>query len=122
MEGDQGSDGFSSHALLLHIPLCLYCLFFLGLFVHVAPHAKMFIRRYARRHRVCGLLYLAWLITGLLDLANTAVQQDHYNQPHSPLFYFAYDVILGALGIALTLSAAYDFSSHSRIKNPGVLI
>ena len=123
---DGDGDGHAFPPLLLFAPLALYLVFFTGLSLHVVPHASMFVKRYARRHRICGLMYLVWLMAGIihLGLSTLAMQgqgkQQGTMQEWPSIGYLCYDVVLGVLGVALTLSAAFDFSSHGRIKNPGV--
>ncbi|GAX79753.1 hypothetical protein CEUSTIGMA_g7194.t1 [Chlamydomonas eustigma] len=87
-----------------------YIVFLLVLLCHVIPKWRMFTRRQARRHRIAGFLLLLWLISGGLELAI------YRASPTIPPIL--YQTILGALGLATTLTAASDFSSHRKIRNP----
>jgi hypothetical protein len=104
------------------LPLLLYALFFSVLLAHVFPNLAMFTRRYGRRHRLSGALYLLLLLLGLTHLALSALSQPPNPQrpPHLPSTpsYLTYDILLGIAGVTLTLTAASDFSSHARVKNP----
>lgn len=71
----------------------------------------MFLGRFGRRHRVVGLLYLLTLLFGLVISTDKSWQAT----------YGLYDVALGVLGVATTLTAASDFGKHhadDRVKNP----
>ena len=75
--------------------------------VAVSNSPSLFFSIHGWSHRLAGALHLGWLLVG----AWTALGE------HGPQFYFAYDVILGVLGIFATLTAARDFP-HKRISNP----
>jgi hypothetical protein len=95
-------------AVPLKVPLALYFPFYAGLLAHVLPHAaRLFSRRHARAHRLLGLAYLLWITVGLMQLCMSM---------HTLLDPLAYDLVLGALGMGLTLSAAYEFG-HRNVRN-----
>lgn len=87
-------------ALVLFVCFC-------GPVVAVAlTNPEMFWKKYGRRHRICGLLYLMLLVSGIFEV------------PFHVFNYFMFDVILSCGGTVLTLTAAYDFKkAHSRVKN-----
>ena len=71
-------------------------------------------------HSTIGMFYLLWLLAGFsltaifyFEVYNSELQSlfQHRSEVH-----FVYDVILGLLGIYLTLSAAHDFP-HRKVKN-----
>ena len=64
----------------------------------------MFTKRVGRRHAVLGVLYLFWIMFGICGKSEFIVNN------------FSYDVVLGCLGVLLSLSAAFDFQ-HKNIKN-----
>lgn len=66
----------------------------------------MFFKKHGRRHGVAGLVYLIWLLVGFVQIF---VEAPYLN-------LILYDVVLGLLGITLTLTAAADFP-HKNIKN-----
>ena len=76
----------------------------------VAAHPGMFTGRFARRHRLFGLALLCWLLLGFADALRP---------PERPLLpRLLYDVVLGTLGTATTLSAAADFRvAHAKAEN-----
>lgn len=79
------------------------------LLLPIARHPGMFAGRYGRRHRLIGLSLLCWLVLGFVDAAVGPL-----------LDRLVYDSMLGALGIATTLTAAMDFQrAHDRtvVKN-----
>ena len=70
-------------------------------------HAStLFFQRHGWLHRVAGGALLAWLLLGAATI------------PYTPQRHFClcYDVILGVLGIVVTLTAAHDFP-HVHVKN-----
>jgi hypothetical protein len=81
-------------------------LFFLLLLNVVLRSPGMFLKKHGRRHGVAGFIYLTWLIVGFVE---TCVNVPYLN-------LFIYDIVLGLLGITLTLTAAADFP-HKNIKN-----
>mmetsp|Transcript_21636 Transcript_21636/g.41334 ORF Transcript_21636/g.41334 Transcript_21636/m.41334 type:complete len:322 (+) Transcript_21636:243-1208(+) len=91
-------------------PLVLHACFFSVLMGVIVGIPGLFLRRYGRRHRIMGLIYLTWLVIGFLSLP--AVLPQPLVQP------VVYDSMLGIFGLALTLSAAYDFgSAHRNVTN-----
>jgi hypothetical protein len=64
--------------------------------------------RFGRVHRLCGLALLVWLVVGVSDISMNWLNKRT----------FAYDVVLGVLGIVTTASAAYEFNvvTHQRDK------
>ena len=70
----------------------------------------MFTRRYGRRHRISGFVYLVVLLLGYADL--------HLGFLWRLKYRCVYDFILPSLGTVLTLTAAFDFKdAHSRVQN-----
>ena len=94
--------------------------FFLEVLVVIARKPSMFVKRFARSHRVAGLVYLAWLLLGFFDAAFDIAKGD--DTPAGNRVYHwrgCYDAILGILGTVLTLTAANDFKkAHEGVKNP----
>jgi len=80
-------------------------LFLIELACVVLPRYDMFLKPYARRHRVAGLVHSIWLIFGFVSIVINFV----------PALY--YDLLLGLSGIVLTLTAASDFRSHRFVTN-----
>lgn len=77
---------------------------------HVGP---LFRPRYGRAHRVCGGLYLCWLSVGVGECVAGF-------RPTAARAFF-YDVALGLLGVAATLSAAADFGHVAEAATSGTL-
>ena len=71
----------------------------------ILRHPRMFWKHHGRRHRAVGLVHLVWLTVGFLNL------------PFAIVPNLCYDLILGALGTVLTLTAAFDFQSHRKVRN-----
>jgi hypothetical protein len=97
----------------------LILIFFTILLHHVSTNSPMFAKKYARRHRLTGLLMLCWLLGGF-----TLVFTGDFK--NSVLVWFGYDVALGLLGIATAYTAATDFKvahsdKHIKNKASGVL-
>eukprot|EP00310_Coccolithus_braarudii_P022741 CAMPEP_0183346368 /NCGR_PEP_ID=MMETSP0164_2-20130417/11517_1 /TAXON_ID=221442 /ORGANISM="Coccolithus pelagicus ssp braarudi, Strain PLY182g" /LENGTH=291 /DNA_ID=CAMNT_0025517637 /DNA_START=69 /DNA_END=944 /DNA_ORIENTATION=+ len=68
----------------------------------------MFAGRYGRRHRLAGLALLTWHVVGISLLLIRI----------SDCTCICYDLVLGLLGIAATVSAARDFeTAHRRASN-----
>lgn len=68
-------------------------------------------------HSTVGILYLIWLLSGFfLTAILVGIFELHSIFQYQREVHFAYDVILGLLGIYLTLSAAHDFP-HRKVKN-----
>jgi len=68
----------------------------------------LFLKRYARAHRLFGLTLLVWLAVGavLLFFDNTS------------LGMCTYDIVLSILSIGVTITAAQDFAvGHTSVKN-----
>eukprot|EP00047_Mylnosiga_fluctuans_P008551 m.259168 g.259168 ORF g.259168 m.259168 type:complete len:388 (-) comp22207_c0_seq1:229-1392(-) len=105
-------------AALLPLGLTLWFLASLGQILVGNP--GIFLKKHGRRHAVTGLLYLAWILLGLADLALSARYahgQEGSDDTGSALVpYLLYDVVLGVLGTALTLTAALEFQ-HKGVKN-----
>ena len=68
-------------------------LFFIELLVIILPEAGMFMKRYGRRHRLIGMVHLAFLIGGLINILCDVIPS------------FVYDSTLCLMGIALVRSA-----------------
>jgi len=112
----QGDGPLIASLSLLNSCVAGLALFFFGVSTVIARHPHMFLRPHARRHRICGLLHLCWLMIGVLDLAlgNTLFPRLHQGS-FSPLLL--YHILLGVFGTAATLSAAFDFRYHVHVKN-----
>jgi hypothetical protein len=92
-------------------PMALFALFAALLCPVVLINARtLFTHRHARRHRLLGLGYLIFLGAVVLSV-----------ERRKPAWLqFVVDVVFGALGCALTLSAAADFEkAHRRVDNRG---
>ncbi|GBG29872.1 Hypothetical Protein FCC1311_060922 [Hondaea fermentalgiana] len=84
----------------------MFACFFAVLLSVLIPNSRMFMKRHARRHRIAALMYLVWLLFGFTDLyLDVGINQ------------FVFHVVLGCLGVAVTLSAAFDFRFHERVRN-----
>ena len=91
-------------------------LFFVPLLVTVLRNPSLFTKRYGRHHRVLGGVLLLWLVLGfcwiLFDLLCAPSDVTHR------WCCVTYDIILGILGTAATLSAAKDFKRvHEKVQN-----
>ena len=124
-----GSFKFATTGSELEILFFVTVLFFISLLYTfccgkpVAAFRVLFFKTFRHgpfTHSTVGILYLIWLLTGFFLTAILSFQDDIFE--HHSLFqnrrevHFAYDVILGLLGIILTLSAANDFP-HRKVKN-----
>lgn len=92
------------------IPLGLTTLFFLFLMQTILSAPQMFLKRQGRKHAITGILYLLWIGLGFVDLVFPFLPRDLMSVP------IAYDVLLGVLGVCLTLFAAFEFQ-HKHVKN-----
>ncbi|KNC46221.1 uncharacterized protein AMSG_02672 [Thecamonas trahens ATCC 50062] len=83
----------------------------------IARHPSMFVRRYARRHRLLGGALLMHLSLGwMMLLAPMPQVKEEMIKEYST----AYNVVLGLLGCATTAAAAADFAAahdEARIAN-----
>jgi hypothetical protein len=74
----------------------------------IALHPTMFTKAYGRHHRIAGGILLLWLMLGYLQLGFS-------KELIEPLIY---DLALGFIATAATLTAAFDFQkAHSHVKN-----
>ena len=117
--------------------LASFLAFFLVVFIRYAiPNgAKMFgtrRRRFARDHRLSGMLHLLVLASGgallLRRHHKTHQKQQQHHHHHAKndakeeevLFWVAYDVLLALSGIRVTSTAISDFGQlHSRVRDEG---
>lgn len=77
----------------------------------ISEFGHIFLKKYARKHRLIALILLLWLIFGMALLSFD--HEDNFTK-------FLYDAFLGVLGIATTVSAVQDFSiGHETKKNVG---
>ena len=84
----------------------LLVLFWLPVLLVALSNPEMFLKRYGRRHRLCGILYLFLLVVGAMEV------------PLQRFNHFLFDVVLSLAGLTLTLTAAFDFKrAHERVKN-----
>ena len=92
--------------------LLLFCFYYLILIVVIIQGGfkSLFLKKTARRHRLSGLIYLAWIVVCTLD-AHFLFFDGYY-----PLIAFS-TIVLNIMGIIVTLSAAYGFSYHKRVQN-----
>jgi hypothetical protein len=101
------------------LPLALVFVFVVFLYQILLQNPTIFLKRHGRKHALTGLAYLGWISYGFFDLFLTKSSESEVdsmeNQPFSS-FYFIFDVILGVLGVILTLLAAYEFQ-HKNVKN-----
>jgi hypothetical protein len=88
--------------------LLLLAPFAAALLAAVARRPSMFTRRHGRAHRLLGAAHLTWLALGVADAAAFP--------PGRRAARLAYDAVLGALGVSLTLSAAAAFD-HRGVVN-----
>jgi hypothetical protein len=77
---------------------------------------KLFFVPYGKRHRLSASVYLILLVVGLYDLICRIFFEKLV------LNYLVYDCCLGVTGVVLTLTAAFDFSSHAHVKNPNGIV
>jgi hypothetical protein len=105
--------------IVYQFPLALVFIFILFLYQILIQNPTIFLKRHGRKHALTGLAYLGWISYGFLDLFLTKSSSSEVDssgtQPFSS-FYFTFDVILGILGIILTLFAAFEFQ-HKNVKN-----
>ena len=85
--------------------------FFLLVILVSAANFDIFVHRFARAHRFSGLVLLLWLVAGLADM-----QLGLLHPAREPLGYLGFDVVLGLLGTATTLSAAHHFGTPPPAK------
>lgn len=83
---------------------------------------KLFISLNGISHRLFGAFYLTWLLIGAFLLLSSRNMSDDAPEDLSvefPSRFFWYNVVLGLLGLGVTLTAANDFP-HRHVKNaPG---
>ena len=86
--------------------------FFARLALASAANARrLFAPRYARLHRLCGLVYFLYLIFGVADARLHLL-------PRRSAPLWTYDAICSLLGLATAYSAYSDFgAAHRRVKN-----
>ena len=77
--------------------------FFTAVTLVSAANTNIFVARFGRSHRLCGLALLLWLLLGLADM------QLRLLPPH---MFLAFDAMLGIMGTATTVSAAYHFGGY----------
>ena len=92
---------------LLFVPIVLLVAFVIIVLYIIIPIQSLFTKRHGINHRISGLLYLLWLLVGYTK----AIMIDY-----ELISILVYDILLGVLGVILTLTAAYDFK-HKGIKN-----
>eukprot|EP01031_Cornospumella_fuschlensis_P030682 gene30682-37075_t len=92
------------------VPLALTTLFFLFLLQNIISSPQMFLKKQGRKHALTGFIYLVWIGVGFLDLVFPFLPRGLMAVP------IVYDVILGVLGVCLTLFAAFEFQ-HKHVKN-----
>ena len=79
---------------------------------------KIFLASHGRSHRLAGAANLAWLVLGATPRLVDPPSPSNDDRSWA-IVCLAYDVVLGALGIAATLTAARAFP-HKRVANrPG---
>lgn len=88
------------------VPGGLLAIFGACIYAVVLSNPVMFTKRHGRVHTTLGLLYLLWITIGFVrEFSGIALVPD-----------LLLHVVLGALGISLTLAAAYEFQ-HKNVKN-----
>jgi hypothetical protein len=92
---------------LLFIPITLLIIFVIIIIIIIIPIPSLFTKSHGISHRLTGLLYLLWLLLGYTKAIFINIEI---------ISIIVYDIILGILGIILTLTAANDFK-HKGIKN-----
>ena len=100
-----------------------FILIFFTITLHVVSrNVEMFTARYARRHRLTGLLMLIWLLTGF-----GLIFSGNFTHRGSAVYVWViYDIVLGILGTSTAYTAAMDFKiahsdKHIKNKASGVL-
>ena len=83
---------------LCHACVAVVCAFFGVVWAHIAKRPSMFTKRYARRHRLVALALLLWLMVGFAEVALG---------PWTMLPLTLYHAVLGVLGTATAVTAAY---------------
>jgi hypothetical protein len=96
---------------------------------------KLFFKKYGRRHRLCGLVLLAWLLVGLTMLLCMGLENNDSEGSGNSIgsgresssssskstlarSYIIYDAVLGILGVLTALTAAQDFAlGHDKVSN-----
>eukprot|EP00040_Diaphanoeca_grandis_P022287 m.119444 g.119444 ORF g.119444 m.119444 type:complete len:444 (+) comp28735_c1_seq3:255-1586(+) len=76
--------------------------------VSVTKWRQLFVPRFARAHRLIGALYLTVLLMGAFDVLLGWGKQSEVYVP-AFIWYAAYDMVLGILGVALAWTAAVEF-------------
>ncbi|KAL1515708.1 hypothetical protein AB1Y20_002324 [Prymnesium parvum] len=95
--------------MLAWLPQAAMALFFALLFRPLLQNTRMFTRRYARSHRVVGLLLLLLLVVGFVHLFFVPSPRTHG---------LLFDVVLSLSGLAVALTAARDFGpAHDKVLN-----
>ena len=86
--------------------------FFVRLAIPTARHwRRLFSPRYARPHRLLGLVLFAYLVFGVADARFALL-------PRSSSYMWAYDAVLSLLGLAVAYTAATGFGpAHRKVKN-----
>ncbi len=93
--------------MFVSVQAAAYAVFVAGLAWHVLPKYSMFTRKHARAHRLTGLCLLVLLLLGGIDVVHPVLPS-----------VLLYHLVLSLLGISTTLTAARDFASHEKAKNP----
>jgi len=101
--------------------LVLAIIFFSYLLGVLFQHPRIFLKRHGRAHAILGLCYLFWLLFGFSNLISSFLSissKDETSSSYGSKLFNAvvFDIVLGLLGIALPLSAAFEFKHHG-IKN-----
>ena len=111
---DGSSMGHLRHLMTWEVlVIALVLLYFTILLHYVSVNSPMFTKKYARKHRLTGLLMLCWLVLGFGLIFNGSFRRNDF-------VWTGYDVILGLLGTATAYTAAIDFKvahSGAHIKN-----
>ena len=95
---------------LLFIPIALSIIFVVIIVIIIIPIPSLFTKSHGISHRVSGAIYLLWLLIGYTKAIFIDIDTD------IDIPIGIYDIVLGILGIILTLTAARDFK-HKGIKN-----
>ena len=107
---DSAYESYEASHALLEFASCWGLRLFLLLvsLVSLRNAPQLFLSSHGRSHRLVGGLLFVWIILGVCTCGIDAHLSGHY--------VLLYDIVLGCLGTATTLTAARDFP-HRLVKN-----
>ena len=100
---------FEGYMNLKNFPMNLFAVFSTILVYIILKSKGLFTKKFGRKHRICGLLYLLALLLCYIE----TFYEEHSS---SHLILLLSHLYLGLMGIVLTLTAAFEFQ-HKNIKN-----